>query len=162
MTAGSPREFLDFVLKTADIHESRLRLAMSKLDPLIPLSEDFITNVVEENLFALELFSSRFAKLHDLMGVKVFAAVLEWSQEPGSYPSFLDKLHVLEKVGAISNAQLWSELRQMRNALSHEYPDDPGQMAKYFNRAYELSGYLLQCHEQIKTYVQHVEKTKFH
>jgi hypothetical protein len=160
MTVEPPREFLDFALKTADIHASRLRLAMSKLDALIPLSADFVTNVTEENLFVLELFSSRFAKLQDLMGAKVFAAVLEWSEEPGYYPSFLDKLHVLEKVGAISNTQLWSELRQTRNALSHEYPDDPGQMAKYFNRAYELAGYLLQCYEQIKLYIQHVEDTR--
>jgi len=45
----------------------------------------------------LDQFSTRFGKLQDLMGAKLFPGVLELTKEPGELKAFIDKLYRLEK-----------------------------------------------------------------
>ena len=47
--------------------------------------------------------------------------------------SFIDKLNKLEKLEILPSAQWWKNLRVIRNALTHEYPDNPEFMVKILN-----------------------------
>ena len=120
-------------------HADRLEWAMSQLAHKFPLSSDIVKNLNDTEL----AFSTCFAKLQDAMGAKLFPAILELTQEHGSYPAFLDQLNRLEKIGAIDSADRWLVLREMRNAFSHDYPDDPALQAAILNKAYMLPGELL-------------------
>lgn len=150
------KEIVDSNLKIAEIHVKRLKFAMQKLTPIIPLTGKHFSELNDEEISIFELFSSRFAKLHDLMGAKLFGQVLELAEEPGSLDTFLDKLHRLEKIGIV-DAQQWLLLREIKNQMSHEYPDAPEINANYFNQAYQMAHSLLEILENIKNFVKRLQ-----
>ncbi len=133
-------------------HADRLTWAMSQLSSKFPLSPEAITGMNDTELAILDQFSTRFAKLQDAMGAKLFPSVLELTKEPGNYPAFLDKLNRLEKIGAIESADRWLTLREMRNEFAHDYPDDPALQAAILNKAYLLANELLAILHKIASF----------
>lgn len=133
-------------------HADRLTWAMSQLSSKFPLSPASISGLSDTELAVLDQFSTRFAKLQDAMGAKLFPAVLELTKEQGHYPAFLDKLNRLEKIGAIESADQWLLLREMRNEFSHDYPDDPAIQAAILNKAYPLANELLEILNRIELF----------
>lgn len=133
-------------------HAARLAWAMSEFSGKFPLTVDVITGLNNTELAVLEMFSTRFAKLQDAMGAKLFPAVLELTKEQGNYQAFLDKLNRLEKIGAIESADQWLILREMRNEFAHDYPDDPAIQAAILNKAYPLANELLAILNKIELF----------
>lgn len=71
----------------------------------------------------LELFSGRFSRLQDTVGDKLLEQLMRvLSEHP--LPQ-LAKLDRAEKLGWLSNADLWLDTRQLRNLLVHEYIEAP-------------------------------------
>ena len=52
----------------------------------------------------------------------------------GTGSNFAEKLNRLERMGAIPSADEWKKLRIARNAVAHEYPDDPELRTSAINR----------------------------
>ena len=124
-------------------HADRMAWAMAELQPGFPLTAAKLSALNGMELAVLDQFSTRFAKLQDAMGTKLFPAVLELTKEQGSLSAFVDKLNRLEKIGAIPSAEQWLILREMRNEFSHDYPDDPAIQSAILNKAYSLANDLL-------------------
>lgn len=140
---------LQSALEIAQIHAKRLTYAKEKLSPIFPITADKLTSLTNEELLLLELLTSRFAKLQDFMGAKLFSLFLESTGEVTDEMTFLDKIHKLEKLNIVDNADDWMMMRQVRNHLSHEYPDQPQLTAEYLNQAYGLVSKLLNCLNKI-------------
>lgn len=136
---------IDSLLKIAQVHADRLNYAILKLKDKIPVSKETIANLSNEDVPIFELYASRFSKLQDFMDNVLFTATLQAGGEATEEMTFLDKLNKLEKLNLISSAAEWMQMRQIRNSLSHEYPDHPELTAKFFNQAYALGPKLLQC-----------------
>lgn len=66
----------------------------------------------------------------------------------------IDKLNKLEKLQIIESAEVWKKMRNIRNILSHEYPDRPEISAEIFNRAFSYGPMLLDCLEKIKVFLK--------
>ncbi len=126
-------------IEIAQIHAKRLSYAMEKLKPYFPMTAKKVSALTDEELLFFELFTSRFAKLQDLMGTKLFDFVLRKAGANPDTMMFIDKLNRLEKIGAIESADEWRDLRDIRNHLSHEYPKKPKLTAKHLNVAYNQS-----------------------
>lgn len=139
-------------------HADRLAWAMSQLTRKFPLSAEAIATLNDTELAVLDQFSTRFAKLQDVMGAKLFPAILELTKEQGHYPAFLDKLNQLEKIGAIESADQWLILREMRNEFSHDYPDDPALQSATLNKAYILAGELLAILNKVEAFASNYAK----
>ena len=133
-------------------HASRLVWAMAKLRPRFPLSADALRALDDTELAVLDQFSTRFSKLQDAMGAKLFPAVLELAKEQGELAAFLDKLYRLEKIGAIPSAENWLLLREMRNQFSYDYPDDPELQSAILNKACKLAGDLISALNGIESF----------
>jgi hypothetical protein len=133
-------------------HADRLNWAISQLSDKFPLTAVTLLHLSDTELAVLDQFSTRFAKLQDAMGAKLFPAILELTKEPGNYPAFLDKLNQLEKIGAIESAEQWLILREMRNTFSHDYPDDPVLQVSLLNQALGLAGELLVILQKIEVF----------
>ncbi len=117
---------LQAVLDVAALHRQRLEEAFAKLEGRWPTTGEALLELPYEDVASLELLLSRFAKLQDLLGARAFRLVAELTQEPLPEPcTFLDLLNRLERVGAIPSAAGWRHLREIRNDLAHDYPDDP-------------------------------------
>jgi hypothetical protein len=108
-----------------EIHARRFRWAMTRLQPLRPLTPEKLAALNPLDLAVCDQFVTRFGKLQDTMGAKLLPAILELTKEQGNLAAFIDKLNRLEKIGAIPSAAQWLKWREMRNQFAHEYPEDP-------------------------------------
>ncbi len=75
----------------------------------------------DEQVESLNQYLYRFIKLQDAMGMRLFAQTLTLLAENVRGMPFIDQLSRLEQLGALESAQLWLELRQLRNLLTHEH-----------------------------------------
>lgn len=141
-------------LETCERYNKHLNWAIAKMANFMPLSAQTFENLSEEQLAVLEMFASRFGKLQDALGSKVFSEILEITQEPGEYPAFIDKLNRLEKIGAIPSSNAWQNFRKIRNQFSHEYPDDSELNSSLLNVAYEQGKLLQKAFEHIKKFIK--------
>ena len=69
-----------------------------------------------------DAYLKRFAALKDYLGAKVFPLLMEVSGIGGSKMS--EVLQGVEKEGIIGSLGEWVELREIRNELEHDYPDE--------------------------------------
>ena len=70
-------------------------------------------------------FLFNYLKIQDKIGAKLFRALLrEWRELDDDATPMIDVLNRLEKLGVIDSVQRWDELRELRNTITHEYPDD--------------------------------------
>lgn len=141
--------FIELV-KTADIHAQRINYAIDRLTSLFPFSGEVIENLREQDFLLIELLVNRFSKLQDFMGTKLTDAFLESKGEVTSAMTMIDKLNKLEKLNIIDDANLWFEMREIRNHLAHEYPEHPEITARYLNKLFQLTPKLLLLLENIK------------
>ena len=88
------------------------------------------------------------------IGAKLFPAVLKATKEQGDLKAFIDKLNRLEKIGAIHSADDWLLLWEVRNAFSHDYPDDLALQTRVLNQSYRLAGNLLETFNHVKKFAK--------
>lgn len=125
---------LKSLMETAEVHAVRLEKAMLHIKPILPLTVQVMDNLNDANLGFLELLTSRFAKLQDLIGTKIFPQILLLLQEDTGVQTNLDKLHKLEKLGILPSFSAWAEMRAIRNSLAHDYPNNSELMCKNLER----------------------------
>lgn len=70
----------------------------------------------------LDAFVSRFGRLQDTVGDKLLPALLTALAERTG-PA-IDNLDKAEKLGFIESADVWMEMRRLRNQMVHEYIED--------------------------------------
>ncbi len=109
-------------IKVADIHAQRLQGALEQSDHFMPLSADQLAILPLDQLSFLDMITMRFGKLQDVMGSKIFSLILDVLGEDAA--SLIDKLNKLEKLGYIHDVNWWMDLREIRNQVMHDYPDD--------------------------------------
>ena len=139
------------IIKIADIHADRIKMALNELQPLLPFNAQEIEALEKETLLLTDLLVHRFGKLQDLLGNKIINEFLILIDEYDPRLSMLDKIHKLERLEIIEDAELWKEMRKVRNHVTHEYPDHPDFTAKDLNKIVALAPELIQILENIKS-----------
>ncbi|MBI1954494.1 MAG: hypothetical protein HYS39_02675 [Proteobacteria bacterium] len=120
-------------LKTCHIHLDRLGKAQNRIKSLLPLTQKTLQDLTLDDLAYLEFFTSRLAKLQDALGSKVFPLFLDALGESRPNDTAIDRLNKLEKLNIIASASRWKDLRDMRNTLAHDYPENTEFMVKTLN-----------------------------
>jgi hypothetical protein len=83
----------------------------------------------------LDQLAYRFMKLQDGLGEKVLPGLLTATLDPlPPHATFAEKLQRLERLGAVPSAEDWRLLREVRNSLAHEYPENPALQAAALTR----------------------------
>lgn len=136
---------LDSLVQSCEIHVQRLNAARKALEPTLPLKGVSIPQLKNEELGYMELLMSRFSKLQDTLGTKLFPLTLDLMQQRRDNESFLDLLHKLEKLHLLPSTKWWLTIRELQNHIVHDYPENPELMAANFNQcaqaALELEEY---------------------
>lgn len=96
---------------------------IEKLSSLKNIFEvDIFTAMIPEEKAILDAYLKRFASLQDFLGAKIFPLLIEISGMGSVKMS--EVLFMMEKEGIIDSFGNWIELREIRNELEHDYPDE--------------------------------------
>ncbi|MEN9770657.1 MAG: hypothetical protein RLZZ180_2287 [Pseudomonadota bacterium] len=102
-------------------HVSALRDALADWHMNPPASLEQVESDPESRRLADQLLF-RFLKLQDTLGERLVPATLAHLLEPDADRPMVDKLNRLERLGFI-RLDDWLQWRDLRNRLSHEYPE---------------------------------------
>ena len=137
------KKILRSAIEQCDLHTKRIETALKHIHQLAPFTPQKLSTLKDEEIAFLELLTSRLAKLQDTIGQKIFPNILTLLQEDISNKSFIDILNKLEKLGFLDNVEHWKHIREIRNAISHDYPEHPQLVADNLNQALTATQELL-------------------
>lgn len=143
------KTLLTTYIEVLDIHSKRLQGALKKTLPLIPMTAEKIVALDETDASFLEVVHSRFSKMQDDLGAKVFPLILQLSEEREAQ-TIIDKLNRLEKLGYLGDAIWWTTLRELRNDIIHDYENDYEALAENTNTLVVKAQELLDYWKQLK------------
>ena len=108
--------------------------------------DQFIFNALKpEKRAILDAYLKRFASIQDFLGAKIFSLLLELAGINNTKMS--EVLSNIEKENIIDSLENWIELREVRNELEHDYPEELQQALddlKYcIDNFYKLESYYL-------------------
>jgi hypothetical protein len=112
---------LSDTLKSLELHFSRADKAVQEIGRM-NLNRGSFDDF--ETVKTIDTFIYRFSKIQDYMGEKVFRVVLDILGDYKRSMSFKDVLNKLEQLEFIESVQQWMNFREIRNVLTHEYPDN--------------------------------------
>lgn len=115
---------LSSAIEIADRHARILSGALDDLRAWLPLSVELLAKDDPQLVRLLDQIQSRFTKLQDHLGARLFPSVLDALAEDPRLP-MIDRLDLLEKLGFLDSADSWHALRVIRNRMAHDYPDAP-------------------------------------
>ncbi len=84
--------------------------------------EDIFSHLPIQEKALFDAYLKRFSSAQDFLGGKVLSLMLELSGVPAK--SMTEILYHGVKEGIIDNLENWIELRDVRNELAHDYPDE--------------------------------------
>lgn len=99
----------------------------------------------------LAAFRIRFSEYQERMGKTMKAVAVE--EEKPSEP-FTAVLLYMEKLGCIDSVDRWKDIRELRNAVNHEYEDDPAVLHEFFEQMIQAAPELLRWHDQLTAFCQ--------
>jgi hypothetical protein len=109
---------------------------------------------IHANLRLVNSFLFGFSKIQDRMGAKIFKQILlELKEIDTEAVPMRDVLGIMEKLGIIEQAEDWERLREIRNLLSHDYPDQPFERLQNIELALEGFEHLNRIFIKIKSFV---------
>ncbi len=109
------------MLQTVNLHLKRASATYEDIKS-INFQNDVFEN--DEDVKTIDAFIYRFVKLQDYMGDKLFKELLRSLMDYKDNMSMLDILSKLEKLEIIPSEDRWLDYREVRNKLTHEYPDN--------------------------------------
>jgi hypothetical protein len=144
---------LESALKECDSHLARLDRGYILLGAFFPLSAAMLANLDEVRVEQLDQFLFRFAKLQDAIGSRLFPTVDWLISGKTEFRPFIDILTSLEKYQVVENAGSWQEFRELRNTLSHEYPENVEESAVTLNLLFEQWPIFRNIYSRIRDFV---------
>ncbi|MDX8378180.1 MAG: hypothetical protein R8L53_09185 [Mariprofundales bacterium] len=138
------------IFRECNTHQARMMSAYQKIQHTVPLNTVSYLQLNEEDVAHIDQFLFRYAKLQDAMGQRLFKAMLMLLQEDVEHVPFLDILNKMEKLNLIASAETWQELREIRNAIAHEYDDSPELMVQVLNAIFSSHEVLIGIYDDLK------------
>jgi hypothetical protein len=119
------------LIQTKLLHLARMReylaYSLDQVEKLLPLNDwPALTPDQHESLAA---FRVRFSEFQEHLGKTIRAVAIEEEQDAerfGAVLAFMERLHVLD------TAEHWKLIRELRNAVNHEYEDETARLAEFF------------------------------
>jgi hypothetical protein len=149
---------LDNYFNEAQKHSAKINGAMEVLKTVMPL--ETYGELSELHQDKLDILVFRFSKLQDLLGDKIFRTILEYSGFNTQRP-FIELLSELERENLLE-LNHWIELREARNKIAHDYPDDEVHIVESINFIYTHVTYLMELVETFNRYYDAITDQRTH
>lgn len=135
----------------------RLEYAQSLVSHFLPLSASGSQEVTQEQDIYIAAFLKRFEQFEDLMLKRIVRPLVSLLSDEPDQPRTIDSLMLLEKVGAIENADRLVAIVNLRNRLVHEYPMSEKLRTERINAAYASAPTLLNEYSRLEAFVRALE-----
>lgn len=104
----------------------------------------------QAELECFEAFTSRFARVSDMLIQKVFRLIDRIELEDEG--AVRDRINRAEKKGLIPSAEIFAEMRILRNDIAHEYQSE--NLKAIYKKALEFAPQLTTAIAKVKDYCQ--------
>jgi len=142
----------DKYINECEKHQMWIEESFNEIQDIFPLSGKKYTKLTAIEIKNMDQFLFRFSKMQDTVGDKLFRLVAEDFVEDISKMTFIDILNKLERIGILESVQEWQNLRKARNDISHQYDDEPEEMAEAINRIFAQKDILIEIFNNIKNH----------
>ena len=139
----------------ADKHKEHIIEAKEELS--LPIESYEALSKLEK--FALNTLIFRFSKLQDLIGAKIMRVFLSCNEFPVEEMGFFDILKEIEKEGIV-DIDTWSQLRELRNDIAHEYPEEMEEVIAKINLLIDRSDSLIAIVERLERQYREIERKR--
>ena len=95
---------------------------------------------------SLAAFRVRFSEFQEHLGKTMRAVAIE---EEVDVERFGSVLAFMEKLGILDSMERWKLIRELRNAVNHEYEEDEGRLAQFFTEMVKAAPELFECHQRL-------------
>ena len=140
----------------------RLSTSMRRIEGIFPLSSASMDALEEDDEERIDAFLFRFNSLVGMVQDQLTRSVLEVEEEDVTDASRRDKRNLMEKLGAFRPEYEFGVIAELRNRLSHVYPDDPQKQADILNAVSDKAAALVQTFNDVLAYVhqKHFSETE--
>jgi len=114
----------------------RMQYANSQVNRFFPLTTEIFNSFSDATIGNIDQLIFRFTKLQDELGNNTFRFLLEYLREDIAEKPFRDILNILERLKIIESADIWLSLRELRNDLTHDYPEMIDETVDKLNHLY--------------------------
>ena len=143
--------------KESQKHIELIEESLDVLQQILPIKNYEDLNQLQR--FALNALIFRFSKLQDLIGVKIFRNYLDFSGFNLSDISYFDILREIEREGIV-DIDTWSELRELRNKIAHDYPEELDEMIESINLFIGRSSQLIAISKKLEKKFNEIKKAR--
>ena len=105
----------------------------------------------------LAAFRVRFSEFQEHMGKTMRAVTIEEEVEAERFGVVLA---FMEKLGIFESAERWKVIREIRNALNHEYEEDAERLTQFLSEMIEAVPELFMTHQKLEAFCSEVYKLK--
>ena len=153
------KQILKKRLNKLEKHYTALKDYKSLIDAVLKeknIYDLFVFNTLSiQERAVLDAYLKRFSSLQDFLGAKIFTLLLEVAGINNSKMS--EVLYAVEKEEIIDSLDNWIELREVRNELEHDYPEELQEALKNLKFCIDsftkLESYYLNCVDFAKRYM---------
>ena len=133
------REKYQMYIEELEKHNKVLKNHFYKIEMLysLPIDEDMVKDLIDENVEILDSIAYRFAKFQDTLG-KTLKLWFALKGESVDNLTIIDVINLAEKMDFSINKEIWWQTRNLRNRLSHEYEKEYAKIAIVLNDIYEF------------------------
>jgi len=148
---------LNLYFQEAQKHIDLIEESLDVLKDTLPIKN--YEELTQLQRFALNALIFRFSKLQDIIGAKIFRNYLEYSGYNTVEKSFFDILKEIEKENIV-DIDTWDELRELRNKIAHEYPEEVDEMLESVNLFIEKASLLTQISKILEQKFYEIKKQR--
>jgi hypothetical protein len=142
---------IERLILECDKHHYRIESSFSKIQYKLPLTVKSYKALTDDDVEHIDQYLFRFSKLQDAIGQRFFKAILQFLQEDIEAMPFIDILNRLEKLRLVDSSEQWQRLREIRNAIAHEYNDSPELATQALNACFQSKEILFAIYQNLKT-----------
>ncbi len=143
---------LDKKLEHLDRMRSDVRHSVGKMQgPLEKIRQGDVGSLSSDERETISAFTTRFATYQEHMGKAMKSVAIE--EESATSP-FGAILALMEKLEILDDAEKWKSVRELRNAVNHEYEDDADELFQILSNMLQSAPWLYAVHEKLSAFVQ--------
>jgi len=133
------KEKYNMYIDELEKHNNVLKNNFYRIDMMygLPINEEMIKDLINENVEILDSIAYRFAKFQDTLG-KTLKLWFSLKGESVDNLTIIDVINLAEKMDFSIKKEIWWNTRSLRNRFSHEYEKEYIKIADALNDIYEF------------------------